>query len=184
MRKWIFVHNHSVVMWVLSSDPLSLFELKRANNWREWNRFLQLLALFDSNNESVSEDQTHRRKWIIVCNYSVVMWVWCSGGLLLFVSKRANNWRERFNSLQLLALFDTNNESASEDQTHRRKWIIVYSYSVVMWVLSSGALSLFVSKRANNCRERFNSLQLLALFDTNNESACEGRTHTRKWIIV
>jgi hypothetical protein len=164
-------------MWVWSSDALALYVSKRANNWRERGGSLQLLPLFDPNNESVSDDQTHMRKWIIVYRYSVAMWVWSSDALTLVVSKRPNNWRERFNSLQLSALFDSNNQSPSEDQTHMRKWIIVYNYSVVMWIWSSDARWLFESKRANNRRERFNSLQLLALFDTNNESASQDHIH-------
>jgi hypothetical protein len=171
-------------MWVWSSDALSLFVSKRTNNWRERGGSLQLLALFDTNNESASEDQTHMRKWIFVYNYSVVMWVWSSDALSLFVSKRAINWSESVGSLQLLALFDTKNESASEDQTHMRKWIIVYNYSIVMWVWSSDALSLFVPKGANKCREPLGSVQLLALFDGENESASEALTRMRKWIIV
>jgi hypothetical protein len=171
-------------MWVLSSDALSLFVSEFANNWRESNRSLQLLALFDWKNESASEDQTHMRKWIIVYNYLVVMWVWSSGALSFFVSKRANKCREAPGCLQLLAFFDRRNESASEDQTHMRKWIIVYSYSVVMRVWSSDALSSFVSKRANKCREPPGSVQLLALFYRKNESASEALTRMRKWIIV
>jgi hypothetical protein len=184
MTKRIIVYNYSVVMWVWSSDAPSLFVSKRANNWRERLNSLQLLAVLDTNNESACEDQTHMTKWIIVYNYSVVMWVWSSDALSLFVSKSANNWWERFNSRQLLLLLDTNNESATEDQTHMRKWIIVYNYSVVMWVWSSDALSLLVSKRANDRRERCGSLQLLALFDINNESACDDQTHMRKWITL
>jgi hypothetical protein len=177
MGKWIIVYNYSVVMSVWSSDALSLLVSKWANNRRERCGSLQLLSLFDANNESASEDQTHIRKWTIVYNYSIVKWFSSSDALSLFVSKRDNNRRERFNSLQLLALFDTNNETASEDQTHMRKWIIVYNYSTVMWVSSSDAPSLFVSKTANNWGERFNSLQLPALFDTKHESASEDQTH-------
>jgi F0F1-type ATP synthase membrane subunit a len=160
-------------MWVWSSDALSLFVSKRHSNWKERVGSLQLLALFDTNNEIASEDQTQIRRWTIPYNYSVVMWVASSDVLSLFMSKRANNWRDRLNSLQLLALFDTINEIAAKHQTHKRKRTIVYNYSVVMWVCSSDALSLFLSKRANNWKERFNSLQLSALFDLNNESASE-----------
>jgi hypothetical protein len=46
-------------MWVWSSDALSFFVLKRANNWREPGGSLQLLTLFDRKNESASEDQAH-----------------------------------------------------------------------------------------------------------------------------
>jgi hypothetical protein len=164
-------------MWVWSSDALSLFVWKLANNWREPHCSLQILALFDRNNESASDDQTHMRKWIIVYSYSVVMWVWSSDALSLFVSNRANSWRERFNCVQLLALFDINNETASEDQTHMRKWIIVYNYSVVMWVWSSYALSLFVSRRVNNWRQLKRYLHLLAVFHTKNGTASEDQTH-------
>jgi hypothetical protein len=59
-----------------------------------------------------------------------------------------NNWTERFDSLQLLPLFDTKNDSASEDQTDMTNWIIV-----------------------------FDSLHLLALSYTKNESASEDQTH-------
>jgi hypothetical protein len=177
MRKWITVYNYAVVMWVWSSDALSFFVSNRVNNWRERLESLQLLALLDTKNESASEDQTHMWKWIIVYNYSVLMWVWSSDALSFFVSNRANNWRKRVESLQLLALLDTKNENASEDQTHMRKWIIEYNYSVVMWVWSSDALSFFVSNRADNWRDCNRSLQLLPLFDTKNESASEDQTH-------
>jgi hypothetical protein len=164
-------------MWVWSSDALSLFVSKRAKNRRKRFSSLQLLALFDANSESVSEDQTHIRKWIIVYNYSVVIWVSSSDAPSLFVSKRANNWIELNRSLQLLALFDANNDSACDDQTHMSKWIIVYKYSVVMRVWSADTLSLFASRRPNNWRESPRSLQLLTLFNTNNESASEDQSH-------
>jgi hypothetical protein len=53
------------------------------------------------------------------------MSVWSSDTLLFFVSKTANNWRESGLSLPLLAHFHTKNEGASEDQTDKKKWIIV-----------------------------------------------------------
>jgi hypothetical protein len=171
-------------MWVWSSDALSFFVSKRGNNWREPCGSLQLLTLFDTKNENASKDQTHMWKWIIVCNYSVVVWVWYSDALLLFVSKRGNNWRESNRSRQLLALFGTKNGSASEDQTHMWKWIILYNYSVVMWLWSSDALSFLVTKRANTWRESTRSLQLLAIFDTKNETVSQDQSHMRKWIIV
>jgi hypothetical protein len=173
MRKWIIIYNYSVVMWVWSSDALPFFVLKRANNWREPGGSVQLLTLFDTKNESASEDQTHMRKWIIIYNYSLVMWVWSLDAISFFVSQRANTWRQRWDSLQLSALVNTKNESGSEDQTQMRRWIIVYNYSVVMWVWSSDALSFFVLKRANNWRQPGGSVQLLNLFDTKNESAFE-----------
>jgi hypothetical protein len=105
------------------------------------------------------------------------MWVWSSDALSVFVSRSANKWREPGDSLQLLALFDRQNESASEDGTHMRKWIILYNYSVVMWVWSSDALSFFVSEKANNGKESNRCLQLWALFGTKNESAAEDQTH-------
>jgi hypothetical protein len=46
------------------------------------------------------------------------MWLWSSVALSFFVSKRTNNWREPHDFLQLLALFDTKNESVPEDGTH------------------------------------------------------------------
>jgi hypothetical protein len=45
------------------------------------------------------------------------MWVWSSDALSLLVSNRPNNWSKLGGSLQLLAIFDTKNESASKDQT-------------------------------------------------------------------
>jgi hypothetical protein len=176
MRKWIIVCNYSVVMWVWCWDALSFFVSETANNWSEPEGSLHLLALFDIKNESASENQTQMTKWIIVYNYSLVMWVWSSNALSFFVSKRANNWIEPGGPLQLLPLFDRQNESASEDHTHMRKWIILYNYSIVMWVWSSDALSFFVSQKANNGKESNRSLQLLALFDTKNESASEHQT--------
>jgi hypothetical protein len=164
-------------MCVWSSHALSLIMSKRANNCREPHGSLQLLGHLDTNNDGACEDQTQMRKWIIVRNVSVVMWVWSSDALSLFVSKWANSWRERGVSLQVLALFDRNDGSACDDQTHMRKWIIIYNYSVVMKIWSSDALSLFKSKRADNWRELNRSFQLLALFDRNNESASEEQTH-------
>jgi hypothetical protein len=166
-----------LLMCVWSSHALSLIMSKRANNWREPHGSLQLLGHLDTNNDGACEDQTQMRKWIIVRNVSVVMWVWSSDALSLFVSKWANSWRERGVSLQVLALFDRNDGSACDDQTHMRKWIIIYNYSVVMKIWSSDALSLFKSKRADNWRELNRSFQLLALFDRNNESASEEQTH-------
>jgi hypothetical protein len=163
-------------MGVWSSTALSSVVSKRANNWTERFDSLQLSALSDTTNGSASQDQTYVRKWIIVYNYSVVMWVWSSDVLSFFVSKRANKWSEPGGSLQLLALSDRKNESVSEDQTHLRKWIILHNYSVVMWVWSSDALSFFVSKKAYNGKESNRCLQLLALFDTKNESASEHQT--------
>jgi type II secretory pathway component PulK len=46
------------------------------------------------------------------------MWGWSSDALSFFVSKKANNWRERFDFLQLLALFNTMNETASENLSY------------------------------------------------------------------
>jgi hypothetical protein len=160
-------------MWVGSSDALSFFMSKRANNWIEACGCLQLFAFFDPKNERASEDETHISKRIIVYNYSVAMWLWTFDALSFFVSKSANNWRERSDFLQLLAVFDTKNESATEDQTHVGKRIVVCNYSVVMWVWSSVALSFFLSKRADNWTEACGSLQLLAFFDTKNENASE-----------
>jgi hypothetical protein len=164
-------------MWVWSSDGLWLFESKRADNWRELNRSLQLFGLFDTTNVSASEDQTHMATEYLYTIIHFLMWVWSSDTLSLFGSKRGNSWSEPPRSLQLLALFDTYNASASEDQTHMGKWIIVYNYSDVMWVWSSDALTLFVSMMANNWRKLNRSLQLLALFDSNNQTASEEQTH-------
>jgi hypothetical protein len=164
-------------MWVWSSDAVSFFLSKKVNNWSEPPGSLQLLALFDTKKESASEDQTHMRKWIILYNYSAVMWVWSPDAPSFFVSKTANNWRQSNRSLQLLALFDKTDESAVEDQTPNRKWIIVYNYSVALRVWYSDELSFFVPKRAHNWRQRFDSFPLLAFFDTKTESASEDQTH-------
>jgi hypothetical protein len=132
--------NIHFLVWVWSSDTLSFFVSKRANNWREPPNSLQLLAVVDTKNESASEDQTHTRKWIFVYNYSVLMWVWSSDALSFFVSKRANNWRDSNLSLQLLALCDTKYESASEDQGYTEKWIICIGLFVFCVSLSDGSV--------------------------------------------
>jgi hypothetical protein len=166
-------------MWVTSWDAPSLFVSKKANNWRESNWFSSVISPLRHNEWKYIWVSNSHEEWIIVYNYSVVMWVWSSDALSFFVSKRANSWREPPGSRPLLALCDTKNESASENQTDIRKWIIAYNYSVVMWVQSSDALWLFVSRRANNWKEPHGSIQLLALCDTMNESVSEGRTHMR-----
>jgi hypothetical protein len=163
-------------VWVWSWDALSVFVSERANSWREAGGFLQLLSILDTKNESASEDQSQMRKWIIVYNYLVFMWVSSSDALSFCVSKMADKWRESNRSLQLLALFHTNNESASDEQTDMRRWIILYNYSDVMWVWSGDAFSFFVLKRVNNWREGLNSLHLLALSDTENDSASQDQT--------
>jgi hypothetical protein len=45
------------------------------------------------------------------------MSVWSSDAPSFIVSNRPDNWRESNRSPQLLALFDTKNESASDDET-------------------------------------------------------------------
>jgi hypothetical protein len=165
-------------MWLWSLHTLSFFVWKSADKWREPHTSLQLLALFDTKNESASQDQTHMTTVQLYRIVHFPMWVWSSDALSFFLSKRANNRGEPPGSLQLLALFDTKNDSASEDQTHIGKWTILYNCTVVMWVWSWDALSFFAPKRANNWRERFDSLQLFAVFDTKNESAHEYQTHT------
>jgi hypothetical protein len=94
-------------MWVWSSDALSFFVSKGANNWRESHRSLQLLALCDTKWESASEDQTHMTTESLYRIIHFLMWVSFSDARSFFVSKSANNWREPGGSLQLLAVFDT-----------------------------------------------------------------------------
>jgi hypothetical protein len=158
-------------MWLWSWDTVSLFILKRTNNGRGLSGSLQLLAVFERKNEKVFEDRTPMWKWIIVYIYSVGMSLWSWDNLWFFDSKRANNWREPPGCLLLLDVVETNNERVAEDQRLMRKWIIVYKYSVVMWLSSSDALWFFASKRANNGRASNGSIPLLAHFEIKNERA-------------
>jgi hypothetical protein len=164
-------------MSLWSSNILSFFVSKWANNWRKGFDPLQLLPLFEAKNETAFQDQSQMRKWITVINYSVVMPLWSSDTLSVFVSNRTNMWRKPGGSLQLLALFETKKHRASEDHNHMRKWITIFSYTVVMWLWSSDTLSGFVSKRPNTWREPPGSLQLLALFETNNERVSQDQRH-------
>jgi hypothetical protein len=105
-------------MWGWSSDALSFFVLKSANNWSESYRFVQLLPLFGAMNGSACEDQTNMTTEYLYTIIHFLMWVWSWDALSFFVSKRVNNCRELRGSVQLLAVCDTNIESAAEDQTH------------------------------------------------------------------
>jgi hypothetical protein len=163
-------------MWLCSWDVVSFFVSKRVDNCWEPPGSLQLIALFGTKNESASEDETHMRKWIILYNYSVVMWVCSSYALSFFVSKRVDNCREPPGSLQLIALFDTKNDRASDDQTHMRTELFYTNIHFLMWVCCSDALSFFVPKRGNNWRESNRCLQLLTLFDRKNETVSEDQT--------
>jgi hypothetical protein len=113
LRTWIIVYNYSVVMSLWFGDTVSFFVSTMVYNGMASNPSLQLLAVCETMNEWVSEDESHMMSWIILYNYSIVTWLRSSDILSLFVLKRANKWRERLDALQLLAVFETKNKGSS-----------------------------------------------------------------------
>jgi hypothetical protein len=109
---------------------------------------------------------------------------WFSDTLSLFASKTSNNSRQPGGSVQLLALFESKNQTVSQDQsdmTTEKLWKIIH---FLMWLWSPDTLSFFVSKTANNWREPPSSIPLLALFETKNKKVFEDQSHMKNWIIL